>query len=111
MGVFRPAPDDPRVTLRLQPNARWVAEQYPTESLATNDDGTVDVTIAVTAAAWLERLLVRLGRDAQVLTAPSELAGAGARAATGSCLATAPTDRSRRPRGRTTRVRRRYPSR
>lgn len=81
MGVFRPAPDDPRVTLRLQPNARWVAEQYPTEDLVTHDDGTVDVTIAVTARAWLERLLVRLGPDAEVLVAPPDLAGAGADAA------------------------------
>ena len=64
MGVFRPSPDDPRVTLRLQPSARWVAEQYPTEELVAHDDGTVDVTIAVTARAWLERLLVRLGPDA-----------------------------------------------
>ena len=81
MGVFRPAPGDPRVTLRLQPDARWVAEQYPTEGLVTHDDGTVDVTIAVTARAWLERLLVRLGGAAEVLVAPPELAGAGADAA------------------------------
>jgi proteasome accessory factor C len=81
MGVFRPAPGDPRVTLRLQQRARWVAEQYPYEDLVTNDDGTIDVTIAVSAHAWLERLLVRLGSDADVLVAPPELADAGARAA------------------------------
>jgi proteasome accessory factor C len=81
MGVFRPAPDDPRVTLRLQPGARWVAEQYPTESLVERDDGAVDVTLAISAAAWLERLLVRLGPDAEVVDGDADLAAAGSRAA------------------------------
>jgi proteasome accessory factor C len=81
MGVFRPSPDDPRVTLRLGPGARWVAEQYPTEARVERDDGTVDVTLAITAPAWLERLLVRLGPSAEVLEAPTELADAGSRAA------------------------------
>lgn len=81
MGVFRPSPDDPRVTLRLQPSARWVAEQYPTEDLVTNEDGTFDVTIVVTAKAWLERLLVRLGPDARVVAGPVELIAAGSEAA------------------------------
>ena len=81
MGVFRPAPSDPRVTLHLAPRARWVAEQYPTEDLVEHDDGSLDVTIAVTARAWLERLLVRLGSDAVVVAGPPELEAAGADAA------------------------------
>jgi len=81
MGVFRPAPSDPRVTLRLQPGARWVAEQYPTEGLVTHDDGVVDVTLAITATAWLERLLVRLGPDVEVLAGDDDLSASGPRAA------------------------------
>ena len=81
MGVFRPAPGDPRVTLRLQPAARWVAEQYPTEALVERDGGVVEVTLAITATAWLERLLVRLGPDAEVLEGDDELASSGSSAA------------------------------
>jgi proteasome accessory factor C len=81
MGVFRPSPDDPRVTLRLRPAARWVAEQYPTESLTALDDGSVEVTLAIAATAWLERLLVRLGPDAEVIEGPGDLVDAGTRAA------------------------------
>lgn len=81
MGVFRPSPSDPRVTLRLEPEARWVADQYPTEARVDHDDGRVDVTLAITATAWLERLLVRLGPDAEVLDGDDVLRSAGGRAA------------------------------
>ncbi len=81
LGVFRSAPSDPRVTLRLAPAARWVADQYPTESSTDRGDGTIDVTMAITAVAWLERLLVRLGPDVEVVAGPDDLARAGGRAA------------------------------
>jgi proteasome accessory factor C len=73
--VFRPRPDDPRVTLRLQPAAAWVVESYPTESVTERADGTLDAVLAVTEPAWLARLLVRLGTDAEVV-APAERRGA-----------------------------------
>jgi proteasome accessory factor C len=69
--VFRPRADDPRVTLRLQPAAAWVVESYPTESVTERADGTLDAVLAVTEPAWLQRLLVRLGTDAEVI-APQE---------------------------------------
>ena len=69
--VFRPRTDDPRVALRLQPGAAWVAESYPTESVTERADGTLDVVLAVTEPAWLARLLLRLGSDAEVV-APAE---------------------------------------
>jgi proteasome accessory factor C len=81
VGVFRPRPDDPRVTLRLTPEARWVTEQYPVEAVEEGPDGCLDVTLAVVARPWLERLLVRLGPEATLLDAPSELATAGPEAA------------------------------
>ncbi len=68
--VFRPRTDDPRVTLRLQPAAAWVAESYPTESVTERADGTLDVVLAVTEPAWLARLLLRLGADAEVVAPP-----------------------------------------
>lgn len=81
LAVFRPAPDDLRVTLDLAPSARWVVEQYPTEAQQELDGGAVRVTLAITARPWLERLLVRLGPEADVVTADPSLEGCTADAA------------------------------
>jgi len=70
LGVFEPSADDPRVVLRLEPDSRWVLDQYPTESVEELPSGQVLVTLAVTAPAWLERLLLRLGPAATVVDAP-----------------------------------------
>ena len=71
-GAFTPSNDDPRVTLQLAPTARWVVEQYPVECV--DDDGEhLIVTMAVSAQAWLERLLLRLGPEATVLKADPSL--------------------------------------
>lgn len=79
--VFEPDRDDPRVVLRLQPAARWVAEVYPVESVEQEASGTVLVTLAVAAEPWLERLLVSLGREGEVIDGPPALREAGTRAA------------------------------
>jgi proteasome accessory factor C len=65
--VFEARAEDRRVSLRLAPRARWVAEQYPMESIAEGPDGELDVTLVISETAWLERLLLRLGTDARVL--------------------------------------------
>jgi proteasome accessory factor C len=78
--VFRPRADDPRVTLRLSPEAAWVPEAFPAESVTERADGTLDVVLAVTETAWLERLLLRLGPEAEVLE-PSSLRGTASTAA------------------------------
>lgn len=69
--VFRPKPDDPRVRLRLTPEAVWVAEAFPAETVTEHADGSLDVVLAVSEPAWLERLLLRLGPDARVMTPKS----------------------------------------
>ena len=56
----------PRVTLRLQPAARWVVERYPVDDVVERAGGGVDATFAVASERWLERLLLRLGPDAEV---------------------------------------------
>jgi proteasome accessory factor C len=78
--VFRPRAEDPRVTLELAPSAQWVAEAYPAESVTTRPDGTVEVILAVSEPAWLDRLLGRLGPEARVL-APDDARPAGGDAA------------------------------
>ncbi len=74
--AFSPGGDDPRVVLRLTQSARWVVEQYPVEQVVEDGDH-IDVTMAVTATAWLERLLLRLGPAAEMLsvdtTVPADL--------------------------------------
>ena len=65
-GSFSPSGDEPRVQLRLDPSARWVVEQYPVDQVDTTPDH-IDVRMAVTAAPWIERLLLRLGPAAEVL--------------------------------------------
>ncbi len=76
-GVFSPTGDEPRVEIDLAPEARWVVEQYPTEGVVELPDGRVRVTLVITARAWLERLLLRLGPLATVVEAPDELRLAG----------------------------------
>jgi proteasome accessory factor C len=55
-----------RVTLRLAPGARWVIERYPVDDVTPRRGGVVDATFPVASERWLERLLVRLGPDAEV---------------------------------------------
>lgn len=74
IAVFEPRGDDPRVVLRLAPTASWVAEYYPAEKVVDNDQGGLDVTIAVSAVPWLERLLLRLGPEAEMVQADNTIA-------------------------------------
>jgi proteasome accessory factor C len=69
--VYRPDPSDPRVKLRLRPEAAWVAEDLPTEDAKARSDGGWDVTLAVSGPAFLERLLLRLGPAATVVSPAS----------------------------------------
>ena len=80
-GWFTGAPDVRTATLRLPPAARWVEEAYPTLEADEDDDGWLRVTLLVMSERWLERLLLRVGPEAEVL-APDDLVGVGARAAT-----------------------------
>ncbi|MBV6507266.1 MAG: Protein PafC [Acidimicrobiales bacterium] len=79
LGVFRPEEKDPRVELDLEPGARWVIEQYPCESVVELGGGRIRVTLAVSARPWLERLLLRLGRDANLVSCTGDQALLGAR--------------------------------
>jgi proteasome accessory factor C len=78
--VYRPRPDDPRVTLRLAPEAGWVVEHHPHEKATQRRDGRWDVVLAVSESTWLERLLLELGPAAAV-TSPASARGLAAGAA------------------------------
>ncbi len=68
--VYRPGPDDLRVTLRLEPDARWVVESYPTEKVTERARGRVDAVLAISGPAFLERLVLGLGPSVTVLGPP-----------------------------------------
>lgn len=67
--------------LRLAPTAGWVLEYYPHEVIDRRVDGSVDIDLAVGSTAWLERVLLRLGGDVEVLEVPDDLRGVESRAA------------------------------
>ncbi len=67
LAAYRPDPEDPRVTLDLDPSARWVVEQYPVETVEEMGGGHLRVTLVASQPAWLERLLLRLGPRATVV--------------------------------------------
>jgi len=68
LGLFEARADDPRVVLELEPEAGWVAEVYPIEQVEPAEDGRLRVTLAISARPWLERLLLRLGPRAGVIS-------------------------------------------
>lgn len=67
LASYRPRAQDPRVTLDLDPSARWVVEQYPVEKVEESPGGRLRVTLVASQPAWLERLLLRLGPRAEVV--------------------------------------------
>jgi proteasome accessory factor C len=83
--VYRPDPSDPRVTLRVAPEASWVVESLPQDSARALPDGGHEVVLAVSGPAFLERLLLQLGPLATVVGPPE--AAAAAREAAGRILA------------------------
>jgi proteasome accessory factor C len=72
-GLFQPAADQLLATLDLAPAARWVADYYPHEGAEDLPDGGLRVRLRVGDPAWLVRLALRLGGQAQVV-GPDELA-------------------------------------
>jgi proteasome accessory factor C len=65
--VFHAGPDDEVITLGLDRDARWVAEQYPNEGVVEETGGRLRVSLRISERAWLERLLLRAGRDASII--------------------------------------------
>ena len=60
-GLFQPAPDDTVVVLALQPEAAWVSDFYPCESVEDQGDGSQVVTLRTRGTAWVRRLALSLG--------------------------------------------------
>jgi proteasome accessory factor C len=69
-GLFQRSEETTLVTLRLQPQARWVVEYYPVEATRPGADGTIEVDLRVADERWLQRLLMRLAPYAHVVSPP-----------------------------------------
>lgn len=67
-GLFARSDDTTRVTLRLEPPARWVVEYYPVEEVRPGPGETTDVDLLVADRRWLDRLLLRLAPHASIVT-------------------------------------------
>ena len=72
-GLFTASPSDVLAELELGPAARWVAEDYPCESVTDLADGRLRIGLRTPDTAWLRRLALRLGEDARVVS-PADLA-------------------------------------
>jgi proteasome accessory factor C len=66
---YAPRAEDVQAVLRLSPAARWVAEYYPVEVVASDDEGMV-VRFQAADPSVTARLLVRLGDAAELLEGP-----------------------------------------
>jgi proteasome accessory factor C len=65
--LFAPGPTDPELVIEVEPEATWVATQYPATSVTVLPEGRARVSMPISGDAWLARLLLRLGRDARVV--------------------------------------------
>ncbi|MCO5972247.1 helix-turn-helix transcriptional regulator [Actinoallomurus soli] len=72
-GLFRPSPEDVRVTLELSPAGRWVADHYPCESVAELGEGRLRVVLRTRDVRWVRRLALRLAGSGRIVE-PAELA-------------------------------------
>jgi proteasome accessory factor C len=70
--------EDPVVVLDLAPEARWVAERYPNEGTEQHSGGHVQVRLRVSSRAWLERILLRAGPAATVVSGAEGVAAEAA---------------------------------
>ena len=84
-GLFRPSRSDVLAELELAPEARWVAESYPCESVTELGGGRLRVALRTPDTRWVRRLALRLGEAARVVS-PPELDGQ-VRAAAAAALA------------------------
>jgi len=64
---YTPGPEDVTARIRLGPRAAWVADYYPV-STVSEDSGTRVVDFSAADPAVTARLLVRLGRDAELVS-------------------------------------------
>jgi proteasome accessory factor C len=66
LGAFVPGPDSRRVRIAADPSKAWLFDTIPA-AVGAEEEGRTVWEVFVGGDAWLERLLLRLGPDAEVL--------------------------------------------
>ena len=74
-GLFRPSPDDVRVTMELTSSGRWVADYYPCESVEEIGEGRLRIVLRTRDTRWVRGLALRLGDMGRVVGPPELAAG------------------------------------
>lgn len=69
-GLFVPSPRDIEVTIDLGPGAGWVREVTPHDRAEPLSDGRTRLVLRTPHLEWLERLVLRLGPDVDVVSPP-----------------------------------------
>ena len=66
---FFSAPDIGRAVLHVGPDAQWVLEQYPVDSIEPlkKPAGWVEARMPISSDRWLARLVIRLGPNVRVI--------------------------------------------
>lgn len=64
---YVPGEDDTYVVIKLAPEAAWVAEYYPGETVSSDPDGSTTIRLAVSDPAVAGRLLLRLGGSGKLI--------------------------------------------
>lgn len=72
--------DSRRVVLAVPRSARWIAETYDVVEQDDMEDGRLRLVLDVAGETWLERLLLRVGPEAEILE-PADLGDLGSSAA------------------------------
>lgn len=85
-GLFRPSESDVLAELELDPEARWVAEDNPCETVTELPGGRLRIGLRTPDTAWVRRLALRLGENARVVSPPSLAAEVRATAAAALAL-------------------------
>lgn len=85
-GLFRPSESDVLAELELDPQARWVAEYNPCESVTELPGGRLRIGLRTPDTAWVRRLALRLGENARVVSPPALAAEVRATAAAALAL-------------------------
>jgi proteasome accessory factor C len=70
-GIFSQSTDVTPVTLRLDPEARWMPDYYPVEEIREVGQDCLEVVLLVADERWLTRLMMRLAPHATVVSPPA----------------------------------------
>lgn len=67
---YTPSESDVQAVMRLGARSRWVVDYYPVDILGEDDEGSLTVRFSAADPTVAARLLLRLGKDAELIEGP-----------------------------------------